>query len=114
MNIRDSRRRFLKHGAVLGSAAFVPGLVADHVFAADPVRLRAVWWGGQDRAKRTNEAIQLFEKQRPDLKIATESTAWGDYWTKVATLVAGGGVTPGSAVSRPRVFLVNEVVAIPV
>ena len=56
MSIRDSRRRFLKHGAVLGSAAFVPGLVADHVFAADPVRLRAVWWGGQDRAKRTNEA----------------------------------------------------------
>jgi len=52
--------------------------------------MRAVWWGGQDRARRTDEAIPIFEKQRPDLRIATESTAWGDYWTKVATLVAGG------------------------
>src|ERR1041384_6839236 len=36
------------------------------------------------------------------------------FLAKVAVLlVAGGGVTAGSAVSRPRVFLVNEVVAIP-
>src|SRR5256885_15492930 len=30
----------------------------------------------------------------------------------VALLLTGGGVTAGSAVSRPSVFLVNEVVAI--
>src|SRR6185295_10760326 len=85
MSRHDSRRRFLAQAAALGSSAVLPA----PLFAAE-ARMRAVWWGGQDRAKRTNEAIQIFEKQRPDLKVATESTAWADYWTKVATLVAGG------------------------
>jgi multiple sugar transport system substrate-binding protein len=86
MTTHGTRRRFLVHGAALGSGLLLPTLAAK----AAEVRMRAVWWGGQDRARRTNEAIQIFEKQRPDLKIATESTAWADYWTKVATLVAGG------------------------
>jgi len=90
MSIHGSRRRFLKHSAVVGSGLLLPAFGLRSINAADPVRMRAVWWGGQDRARRTNEAIQIFEKQRVDLKIATESTAWGDYWTKVATLVAGG------------------------
>src|SRR5437660_4083137 len=34
------------------------------------------------------------------------------FLAKVVWPDAGGGVTPGSAVSRPRVFLVNDVVAI--
>src|SRR6266850_8110995 len=33
------------------------------------------------------------------------------FLTKVVLLVAGGGVTAGSAVSRPSVFLVKDVVA---
>src|SRR4030095_10587479 len=89
------RRRFLRRGAVVGSGLLLPVLGFRSIYAADPVRMRAVWWGGQDRARRTNEAIQLFEKQRADLKIATESTAWADYWTKVATLVAGGNAPDG-------------------
>jgi len=87
MNIRQSRRRFLQQSAKLGAGLLAPALA---VHAADPIRMRAIWWGGQDRAKRTNEAIQLFEKSKPDLKIATESNAWGDYWTRLATQVAGG------------------------
>jgi hypothetical protein len=76
MSIHGSRRRFLKHGAVVGSGLLLPVFGLQSLQAADPVRMRAVWWGGQDRARRTNEAIQIFEKQRADLKIATESTAW--------------------------------------
>ena len=83
MSTHGSRRRFLAQTAGIGSSLLLPA----RAFAAD-VRMRCVWWGGQDRAKRTNEAIQIFEKQRSDLKVATESTAWADYWTKVATLVA--------------------------
>src|SRR4029450_13599537 len=90
MSIHRSRRRFLKHGAAIGSGFLFPAFGLQSTQAAEPVRMRALWWGGQDRARRTNEAIQIFEKQRADLKIATESTAWADYWTKVATLVAGG------------------------
>ena len=90
MSIRDSRRRFLQRGAAVGSGLLLPALGIQRSYAAEATRMRAIWWGGQDRARRTNEAIQIFEKQRPDLKIATESNAWADYWTKVATLVAGG------------------------
>lgn len=85
MSMHGSRRQFLAQAAALGSALVLSG----RAYAAE-TRMRCVWWGGQDRARRTNEAIQIFEKQKPELKIATESTAWADYWTKVATLVAGG------------------------
>src|SRR4030095_4005749 len=84
MSTHGSRRRFLTCGAAVASGLLLPSLAR----AAD-VRMRAVWWGGQDRARRTNEAIQIFEKRRPDLKIATESTAGADRWPKAATLLAG-------------------------
>src|SRR4051794_8642862 len=40
-----------------------------------------------------------------------EEASFG-FLTKVVLVLAGGGVTAGSAVSRPSVFFVNKVVAI--
>src|SRR5437762_3201682 len=47
MSIHRSRRRFLKHGAVVGSGLVLPMLGMHSIHAADPVRMRAIWWGGQ-------------------------------------------------------------------
>jgi multiple sugar transport system substrate-binding protein len=52
--------------------------------------MRMSWWGGADRAKRTNEAIAVYMKRHPNVRIDTDSVGWGDYWTRLATQVAGG------------------------
>lgn len=53
-------------------------------------RMRMTWWGGADRARRTNEAVAAYAKRNPSLRIDTDSVGWGDYWTRLATQVAGG------------------------
>ena len=40
-----SRRRFLKNGTILGSGLLLPVVGLQSIHAADPVRMRAIWWG---------------------------------------------------------------------
>ena len=60
--------------------------------AQQPVELRIVWWGSQDRHDRTIKVINLFMQQHPNIKITYEFVAWADYWTKLATQAAGEGL----------------------
>src|SRR5438876_194912 len=53
-------------------------------------RRRMAWWGGTDRARRTQEALTAYQRANPNIEVATESVGWGDYWTRLATQVAGG------------------------
>ncbi|MGG7509966.1 ABC transporter substrate-binding protein [Plantibacter sp. YIM 135249] len=48
------------------------------------------WWGATARDERTRAAIDLFEKQYPNITVKGQSTEWGGYWDKLATTVAGG------------------------
>ncbi len=81
-----------------GAVAFGAGFAAASVVAprargqAAATRLRMSWWGGADRAKRTDEALAVFTRRNPALRIDTDSVGWGDYWTRLATQVAGGNV----------------------
>ena len=50
------------------------------------------WWGDASRAKSTEAAVRLFEKQHPDITVKTWYSAFGDYEKKVATLTAGGNM----------------------
>lgn len=88
MAIRVPRRVVLQLGAaaaVLGSALSSP------LFAQSArTRLRMTWWGGADRAKRTQAALEAYQKQNAGTQIDTETIGWGDYWTRLATQVAGG------------------------
>ena len=52
--------------------------------------IRMVWWGSEERARRTNEAITLFKEANPGTEVGTEFMGWDDYWTRLATQVAGG------------------------
>lgn len=59
---------------------------------AEPVNLRMMWWGSQDRHDRTIKAIELYQKQNPNVKFTYEFAAWADYWTKLSTMAAGGNL----------------------
>jgi multiple sugar transport system substrate-binding protein len=86
MNSRISRREFTRLAAAGASAAFLGGLTMP---ASAQTRLRLIWWGNPDRDRRTNEVIDLYMKQNPDVAIDPETYAWNDYWPKLATQAAG-------------------------
>ncbi len=59
----------------------------------DPCTIRFSWWGGDDRHQATNEAIQLWNKIHPDIKITAEYGGW-DGWTEKVSAQLSGGTAP--------------------
>lgn len=51
--------------------------------------MRMLWWGSQPRAERTFKIIEMFQEQNPGVTIQGETIGWSDYWTRLATQVAG-------------------------
>ncbi len=58
--------------------------------AAGPVTLRFSWWGNESRHKATLAAIDAFVKKNPNVKIEPEYGGFDGYYTKLATMIAGG------------------------
>ena len=56
--------------------------------------IRFVWWGNQDRATATQQAVALFEKQNPNIKVSTEFSSYNSYVQKLTTQIVGGGGAP--------------------
>ncbi|SHN47766.1 ABC transporter substrate-binding protein [Cryptosporangium aurantiacum] len=54
------------------------------------VTLRFSWWGSADRAKSTQQALDLFTKKNPNITIKTSYSAFKPYFEKLATETAGG------------------------
>ncbi len=52
-------------------------------------RIRHYWWGNKERDKRTYATIDAFNKAFTDSTVVGETLGWSDYWTKMATQVAG-------------------------
>jgi multiple sugar transport system substrate-binding protein len=76
------RRLVLKlAGGAFAAPAFARGAFAQ----AARTRLRMTWWGGADRAKRTQAALEAYQKINTNIQIDTETIGWGDYWTRLAT-----------------------------
>ena len=80
-----SRRTLI--GAGIGAGI---GMLAAPAIAQQATRLRMCWWGGTERVRRTQTALDIWKRRNPGVEIATESVGWGDYWTRLATQVAGG------------------------
>ena len=86
MTIALDRRRFLMGTtALLGAAALSPAAAL-----AQENRLRLLFWGGQARADRTYAATDLYTAANPGTAFDGEFMAFGDYWPKLGTQVAGG------------------------
>ncbi|ROP49137.1 carbohydrate ABC transporter substrate-binding protein (CUT1 family) [Rathayibacter sp. PhB185] len=54
----------------------------------EPVTLRLVWWGSDDRAAVTNAAVDAFEAEHPNITVETESLPFDGYFDKLSTQVA--------------------------
>jgi multiple sugar transport system substrate-binding protein len=53
-----------------------------------PVTLRMTWWGSDSRHKMTQQLIDAFEAENPNIHIQGEYGDWSGYWDKLATQVA--------------------------
>ncbi|MGC4813923.1 ABC transporter substrate-binding protein [Micromonospora sp. DT228] len=55
-----------------------------------PVKLSVFWWGGDARAKLTEDALALYTRKHPNVTFETTWQANQGYFDKLATLTAGG------------------------
>ncbi|WP_337270494.1 ABC transporter substrate-binding protein [Oryzifoliimicrobium ureilyticus] len=75
-----TRRSFM-----LASAGVAAGLSFSRATFAQEQRLRALWWGSNDRTKRTMSVIDLFNQKNPGVSFVGEAISGDGYWTKLAT-----------------------------
>lgn len=92
MNYSPTRRSYLKlSAAVAASVLALSGCAAAGTPAADetgPVTLRFTWWGGDARQKATQQVIDAFHAENPNITVVGEYSDWNGYWDKLATQVA--------------------------
>jgi multiple sugar transport system substrate-binding protein len=84
MQMKFDRRQFLMAGASMAALA-----MASRSALAQDNSLRVAWWGGKERAERTQKALDLYAKNA-GLTVSTEYLGWGDYWARLTTETSGG------------------------
>ncbi|HEY8790705.1 MAG TPA: hypothetical protein VIM10_16470 [Actinopolymorphaceae bacterium] len=93
-----SRRHFVHAGLGVGAGAVLSSFLASCAGVAGGgssgggKELQVAWWGGNDRAKRTQDVIDLFKKSDSSVKVSGQFSAWAGYWQKLDTEAAGGGL----------------------
>jgi multiple sugar transport system substrate-binding protein len=89
--------------ALLGVALLASGCGSESGDGG-PVTIRFSWWGNEDRAKITNQAVDAFEKANPGITVETESIDFNSYFDRLATSVAAQDepdvITMGGAYPR--------------
>ncbi len=65
----------------------------DEAASGEPVTIRFAWWGGQERADKTNAAVELFMEQNPDIKVETSFFPFESYYENI-TIAATAGNMP--------------------
>lgn len=82
-------------GAILLATALTAGLAAcggesdaGQELSDKPVTLRFTWWGSDARHQRTQQVIDLFQKEHPNITVKGEFKEWNGYWESLATTVA--------------------------
>src|SRR6476469_3515409 len=73
---------------------------APAVDSTKPVELSIFWWGGDARAKLTEEALALYTKKHPNVTFKKTWQANQGYFDKLATLTAGG--------DAPDIFQIDD------
>jgi multiple sugar transport system substrate-binding protein len=78
-------------GSLLGGTVAACGDEGGGGGGDEQVTLRFEWWGNADRAKLTQQAVDLFMQKNPNIKIETSFAEFNAYFQKLATQVGGGG-----------------------
>ena len=72
--------------------------------ASDEVTIRFSWWGNEDRAAITNEAVAAFMEEFPNITVETDYVDFDAYFDRLSTSVAAGEepdvITMGGAYPR--------------
>lgn len=86
----STRRNFAKIAAASAILALtVTSCGASPQAVSDgPVTLRMSWWGSDVRHKMTQELINKFQSENPNITVQGEYGDWAGYWDKLATQVA--------------------------
>lgn len=85
-------------GLVMSTSACAGGEQGSGGDADGPVTISFQWWGNDERAVLTEEAIDLFEEQNEGVTVETSFSAIDSYIPKLATQIASG--------SQPDLFLI--------
>lgn len=76
-----------KDAAATNAAGNQPA-AATAASSSDPVTLRIAWWGSDTRHSYTQQVIDMYEAQNPNVKIEPEYASFDDYWKKLAPQAA--------------------------
>ncbi|APU14428.1 MULTISPECIES: ABC transporter substrate-binding protein [Actinoalloteichus] len=74
---------------VVGVVAVLAAGCGSSAGESDQVTLRFGYWGNDDRAQATNEAIALFEERNPNITVEASFSSFESYFQKLATETAG-------------------------
>ncbi|WP_369055558.1 ABC transporter substrate-binding protein [Kineococcus terrestris] len=83
-----SRRAVGLGAAAAGAAALTACGAGGSGGSSGPAELRFTWWGSDTRHRATQEVIDAFNAENPDIRVTGEYTEWSGYWDKLATTVA--------------------------
>lgn len=103
-----TRRDVLVSGSTIAATPILLSLLAGYgggvraQAGAAGGTLRVAWWGGNDRAQRTQQAIDLFTKRYPQWKFNVEFTNYFAYWDKINTQAAGGALPDVFQMGMPQ------------
>ena len=58
----------------------------------EPVTIRITWWGGQTRHDLTQQVLDLYTSEHPNVTFEAVPSGWDGYFEKLATATATGGM----------------------
>jgi multiple sugar transport system substrate-binding protein len=91
----STRVRARRAGAFLVAGALAVGLAAcgsssDGGSSDGTVTIKFAWWGSDARQKVTQQVLDAFEAENPNINVEPDYTSWDNYFEKLNVAVAGG------------------------
>jgi multiple sugar transport system substrate-binding protein len=84
-----SRRTLLRTGLALAGAGLTTTACGSGG-GDGRTTLRFAWWGSEERAKLTQQVVDLFVGRNPGVEVKTTYAAYDPYFQKLATEMSGG------------------------
>jgi len=58
----------------------------------EDVEVVFAWWGNPVRNEMTYDVLNLFQAEHPRISVEQHTVGWGEYWSMLATMAAGGNL----------------------